>query len=392
MRRRHDGRLDRRGQYRRALAASEWYTATLRLLPRVKAALKNGLEVKFHTGTAEVIAAIYSASGERIQPSDGGTRDYLVQLRAKTPVVAGPGDRFILRTLSPVATVGGGMIVEAATGRMKRNRPQLVADLNERAEAVGDERRFVEYCVRKAEGLAASPAHLSQRTKIPPARLQEILAELAGGQSIVPVAAGLYMHRETAAEAAGRIVALVADFHRRWPESPGLPLEQLRSAMNVEKAVLDHLLAAVKREGRLVERNQRLAAAEHRSTFRDEDAKLLEAVEALFRQQSFHPPTAEEVARQTRVAPEKVEKLLKILREHERLVQVEKGLLFHGEAIARAREILLAHLQQQGRLESVDFKYLLETTRKFAIPLLDYFDRLGIMRRVGNTRFPKDAP
>jgi selenocysteine-specific elongation factor len=374
-------------------ASSEWYTATLRLLPRVKVALKNGTEVKFHTGTAEVIATIYAAGGERIQAtSDAQPKDYLVQLRAKTPVVAGPGDHFILRTLSPVETVGGGMIIEAATGRLKRNRPLLVEDLRQRAEAVPEERRFVEYCVRRAAGLAAGPTALAERTKIPHGRLEEILAELVRTQTIIPIAAGLYLHRDTAAESAERLLELVRDFHRRSPESPGLALEQLRPLMPMDKGVLDHLLVRLKNDGRLVERSQRLAATEHRSTFRDADATWLEAIESLFRDQPFQPPNAAEVAQRTRVAPDKVEKLLKILREHERLVQVEKGLLFHCDAVQRAREVLLAHLQKEGRLESVDFKYLLDTTRKFAIPLLDYFDRQGIMCRVGNTRFPKNAP
>ena len=61
-------------------------------------------------------------------------------------------------------------------------------------------------------------------------------------------------------------------------------------------------------------------------------------------------------------------------------------LLFHKEAVARAREILVEHLRKEGRLESVQFKYLLNTTRKYALPLLDHFDRIGVTRSVGNTR------
>ncbi len=54
--------------------------------------------------------------------------------------------------------------------------------------------------------------------------------------------------------------------------------------------------------------------------------------------------------------------------------------------------IQIEHLRKEGRLESVDFKYLLDTTRKFALPLLDYFDRAGVTRRVGNTRYPRTPP
>jgi selenocysteine-specific elongation factor len=369
-------------------APHEWYLGTLRLLRRDKLLLKSGAEVRFHTGTSDVAAMFYPLKGSHME---GGTSG-LIQLRAKTPVIAGPGDHFILRTPSPVRTIGGGLIIEAATRRIKGNRPEVYEEIQERAEAVLDDRRFAEYCVRRAESLAVAEPAISIRSKVPRVRLREILADLARQQTIVPLAAGLYLHRDTAMEAAGRILTLVRDFHRGSPESPGLPLEQLRQQVTMEKAVLDHLIARLKGEGRLAERNGRLALPEHRSTFRDEDAKLLAAVEALFREQVFHPPSPEEVARHTGAAVDKVEKVLKILREHGQLIQVEKGLAFHREAVDRAREILVEQFRQKGRLESVDFKYVLDTTRKFALPLLDYLDRLGLTRRVGNTRYPKNLP
>ena len=122
---------------------------------------------------------------------------------------------------------------------------------------------------------------------------------------------------------------------------------------------------------------------------RDQDARGLEAVESLFRQNLFHPPGAGELAEQLALSPATVQRLLRILQEQQRLVAVGEGLIFHQEAVDKARRRLVEHLQKEGRLESVDFKYLLDTTRKFALPLLDYFDRTGLLRRTGNTRFLK---
>jgi selenocysteine-specific elongation factor len=365
----------------------EWHLGTLRLLPREKLSLKSGAEVKFHTGTSEVAAMFYPLRGNRMEGGVAG----LVQVRTKTPVVAGPGDHFLLRTPSPVQTIGGGRIIEAVDRRLKGSRPQVYEDLQARAEAVFDERRFVEYCVRRAEPPAVGPAALGTRAKILPARLQEILSDLAQRQVISSIAGRLYIHRDTAADLERQILDAVAAFHRQWPESPGIPLDQLRQSLPLDKAVLDDLVTRLKDAGRLVERNQRLAAPEHRAALPDADAKLSDAIEALFRQAKFSPPGRDQIVRQTAAAADKVDKMLNLLRQHERLVQVEEGLLFHREAVAEAREMLVAHLQKEGRLESVQFKYLLNTTRKFAIPLLDYLDRLGITRRVGNTRFPRDV-
>lgn len=366
----------------------EWFVCSLRLLPRDKLRLKSGAEVKFHTGTSEVVAMFYPLHGSFMEGGDEG----LMQVRTRTPVVAGPGDHFLLRTASPAQTVGGGRIVEAVDRRLKGNRPGVSEDLQARAEAVLDERRFVEYCVRTAESSAVGEPSLALRAKMLPGRLQEILAELVRQNIVFTVGTRLYVHRDTAAELGRRLIEAVGAFHVESPESPGIPSDQLRQATPIDKSAFDAIVARLVAEGRLVAHGQRLALPSHRSTFQDEDAKLLEAIETLYRQQRFAPPGLDEVVREMRMPQTKVEKLLGILHQHERLVRVDGGLLFHREAVDRARELVVAHFREESRLESVDFKYMLDTTRKFALPLLDHMDRIGVTRRVGNTRYLRESP
>lgn len=363
----------------------EWFVCSFRLLPREKLLLKSGTEVKFHTGTSVVAAMFYPLKGNHIESGFEG----LIQVRTKTPIVAGPGDYFILRTPSPVRTIGGGWIVEAVEKRLKGNRPLVYDDLQQRAEAVLDQRRFVEYCVRRAESFAVDEQAIAVRCKLPRNRLHDILSDLVGRQTIIALSPGVFVHNETAAEIEKHILDLVGEYHRQSPESPGIAVEELRQSAAIDKTVFDCLVARLKNEGRLAENNQRLRLSDHRSTLGDEDTRLLDKIETLFRDQVFQPPSLEEAARHTSSAPNKVEKIIKILCEQGRLIEVEKGLLFHSEGVARARDILIAHLQKEGRLESVRFKYLLDTSRKFALPLLDYFDRIGLLRRTGNTRFLK---
>lgn len=365
----------------------EWYVCSLQLLPREKLVLRNGTEVKFHTGTSELSASIYSLEGDSLQ----GAGEHLVQLHTQVPLIAGPGDYFIIRSLSPVQTIGGGMIIEGTERRLKRRLPGLLDDLQARAEAVRDEGRFVEYCLKTAEASAASPADLAFRTKVRQQRVEQILATFVQQQTARALAPELFIHRQTAAELGERIVTLVSDYHRREPGSPGITVDDLRQLANLEKPVLDGLLAQIRAEGRLLEKNQRLATPEHVATFRDEDSQRLAAIESLFQNAPFHPPGVDEIVAHCRLPKPTVEKLLKVLKQHERLVSVE-GLLFHHTAIKRAREILVDYIHREGKLESVKFKYLLDTARKYAIPLLDYFDRVGVTRKVGHTRYLKSPP
>jgi len=361
------------------------YLCKLHVLGSSRSGLKTGANVKFHTGTSNVPAAIYLMEGNKVAAG----RKCLAQVRLSEPVVAAPGDRFILRNLSPVQTIGGGMIIEAIPKKLKWGRPEILQDARDRAKAVLVPKDFVEYCIRTDKALAAGEAELSLRTKLPPEVLKEILIELTHQGKILTFKPKLYIHSDTSAHVQQRLLDIVREFHKSRPESPGIPVKQFSETSQLSKDLFDGTVVLLISQGKLAERKHRLALPEHQEIFNQEEQKLLETVGTLFSDRPFNPPKVEEVIGYAGASPDKVRKILCILIEQERLVQVDNGLLFHSEAVERARQILISFISKEGRLESVKFKYLLETTRKFAIPLLDYFDRVGVTRRLGNTRYLK---
>nr|MBC8218274.1 SelB C-terminal domain-containing protein [Planctomycetota bacterium] len=252
--------------------------------------------------------------------------------------------------------------------------------------AVPLEKNLVEYSIKTAATHAANEGELSIRTKILPGPLKEILAELSGEGKVISLDSKLFAHRDTIDDVQRKLLDIVAESHRSKPESPGLSVEQLLEASRLRKDVFDGLLRLLTSGGRLVERKHRLALPEHREMFSESERELLMAAESLFKTRPFKPPKFDEVVNAAAAKPEDVQKILKILIEQELLIRVDNDLLFHREAVEQAREMLTSYINKEGGLESVKFKYLLDTTRKFAIPLLDYFDRIGVTRRVGYTR------
>ena len=363
----------------------QWYLCKLQVLPHNRIRLKNGIEIKFHTGTSEVVATMYLLEGNSV----AGGEECLVQVGLSEPVVAGPADRFIVRSLSPVQTVGGGVIIEAIPSKLRRNLPQTLQDAKERAKAVAVEKDFVEYCIKTAQSFAANETELSLRTKLLPGPLKKILAQLVREGKVIEISPKLYIHSDLAANIQKGLLDVVGEFHRSRPESPGMSIEQFHEAAKLRKDVFDGLIKLLFSQGKLVERKQRLALPEHRETFSEDEQKLLESIDSLFKGRRFNPPQRQEIIEYTHAPTEQVEKILRILIEQGRIVQVEKDLFFHGDAVEQARQILVAFINKEGKLESVKFKYLLDTSRKFAIPLLDYFDRIGVTRAVGHTRYLK---
>ncbi len=366
-------------------APHQWYLCDLKLLDQEKADLKNAAQVKFHTGTSETPASVYLFQEGALKPG----RQCLIQVFLDHPVVAGPRDHYIIRSLSPTRTLGGGLIIEAIEKRLKRTHPDVLQEITERAKAVAKPRDFVEYCVKTAEAFAADERQISLRSKMPPKELAALLAELVQGGRLLPLSGKTYTHVDTAARVQQHLLDIVRAFHSKRPESPGIGREQLLTESAVRKDVFEALLARMLPAGQLVERKGFLALPEHREQFNNAEQQLLQNVESLFRSHLFDPPGPQEIADQMRVPPPQVQRVLRILTEQKQLVRVDQDLLFHAEAVATAKERLVAHIQQNGGLESVKFKYLLDTSRKYAIPLLDYFDKIGVTRRVGYTRHLK---
>jgi selenocysteine-specific elongation factor len=365
----------------------QWYLCKLRILPDVKSPLKNGANVKFHTGTSEIVATVFLLESNTIAAG----RESLVQVRLNRPeqIVAAPSDRFILRSLSPVQTIGGGMIIEALTKKLKRQDERVLQDVRDREKAVMSERDWVEYRIKTAEDFAASESELSLRAKMLPGPLREILAGLIGEGKVLNLSQKLYIHSHTCRDVQQKLLDTVGEFHRTKPESPGISSEQLLEAFRLEKDVFDALVSMLISQGKLVERKHRLALPGHKEAFSDDEQKLLSSVESLFKTRSFNPPGPDEIIRDIAANQENIQRALKILIEQELLIRVDRNLLFHCEAVEQARELLTEYIKKEGGLESVKFKYLLNTTRKFAIPLLDYFDRIGVTRRAGYTRYLK---
>ena len=365
---------------------AEWYACALRLLPYERIHLKTGARLMFHTGTSEHVVAAYLFDGDLLRAGESG----LIQIKASAPFVAGPGDPFIVRSLSPVRTIGGGVIIEAVPHRLKRTDPKLVADLSSRAEAVRDARRFAEYCVRDAGAAGAGEGALARRTKQTMPQLRRHLHDLVAGGAVLQVEPDLYVHRDVADEESARALEALSRHHEQSPASPGMTAEELLGATGLPARTLGALVSRLKEQGALAEDRGRLALAGHRSTLSGEQSRLLADVGRAFEEGAAHPPEVADVAQATGRRQKDVDWAVEMLCQRGELVQVGPGVIFHRSVVDAARRRLEAHIREKGRLESVDFKYLLDTSRKYALPLLDYFDRIGVTRRVGYTRYLKE--
>jgi selenocysteine-specific elongation factor len=330
---------------------------TFELLPGAHP-LKHRAPVHFHAGTAEVEAeARLLASLEPMKP---GSRAH-VRFLLREPLLILPGDRFIVRMFSPVVTIGGGVVLDAAPPQRLRRMT-----LNQRLDRIEQEGLATVVVNESAYGLTGA----------------EMVARcgVRSSESWYPNKAKLWSFKASASD-------ILARFHAIKPLLSGMPKEDLRNSAlpGSPPFLLDELLrhiSEIKMEGDIV----RLAS--HRVALKIDESEATQKIETLFRDAGLAVPSTAEVLSKSGIEAARAKSLLQILLKDRKLIKINDELVFHCSAIDALRVVLLARVGT--KFSVADFKTWTGVSRKYAIPLLEFLDREHVTRREGDSRIVLD--
>ena len=359
-----------------AVTGSGWDATRLldvaaELLPTARKPLASRTRVRVHLGTAEVLArAIQTAA---IAPGQRG----LARLVLETPLVARGGDRFVLRSFSPVTTIGGGVVLDPFPPARTRLRRRRVA------VEQGPAARLGVFAVEAGlMGLATDS--LAVRLGVSPGRVTRVIAE--AGDAVL-TSADIVVDRQAVVAAAGRLAEVVRRYHEEHPLDPGMSLQALRAAVGTPappSAVMDAVLAFGVKSGEVevagsVARRPRWHPAL--------DARATDAGEKLARRLAdarWQVPTVAELEREFPGSP--VRALLSHFARTGTAEPIDAERFAAKGALAEFRAALEAALAELGSATPAALRDRLGLTRKYLIPLLEWADRRGVTRRAGDAR------
>jgi selenocysteine-specific elongation factor len=184
--------------------------------------------------------------------------------------------------------------------------------------------------------------------------------------------------------------------HRDHPLLPGMEMELLRTQLAAKKtpgslfevapklfrAIVDRLA----RERRLVRDDSIVRLPEHRVRLEGETRSATEGLERALEKAAYTPPEVRQLAAELKLPPARVNELLQTLARDGRAAKVANDLYYHASVLERLREMIAERIRTQGPLGAADFRDMIGATRKYSIPLLEYFDRTGFTIRVGDQR------
>lgn len=358
--------------------------AVFNLLPSAPKPLKNRSRVRLHVGTMEVLGRILLLGLEEIKPGE----EAYIRLMLEEPTVALAGDRFVIRSYSPVITIGGGEILNAFPQRFKKLPPDLKSEMDILLKSPAEEK--IKLYLWKAGAGGLSFPEILMRVNLAPSQLKTMVELLTSRGEIISFNGdrSRYLHPQIMTELKESSLNFLREFHLQNPLQPGASKEELKSKLppQMDSRLFQHLLSLLEAEKKIVIEKELLRLASHSISLKKEEKDLRQKIIDLLAKSALQPPTVKEIISELKVSPAELKPVLQLLTREGILVKVKDELYFHRPAIAELETRVINFLKEQKELSPTQFKEITQVSRKYAIPLLEYLDAQKITLRVGDKR------
>src|SRR4051812_8584257 len=343
--------------------------------------LRDGLPVHFHLGTEDRVARLAVLGSRSIAPGESG----FVQVDLEHPIAALWGDRAIIRDHAARHTLAGGRVLDLTAPRRGRSRPERLAALAAMAEP--DAGNALENLVEAAGVVPLAP--FAWARNLPLAEVED-LADSAGLVRFGSGEAAIAVSPERLVQFGERIASVLAEWHRTQPDALGPARGALLARLRGQgpEAALDAALAAEIAGGRVVRDGGTLRLPSHQPRLNREDERLWERVRPLLASDGLRPPRVRELASELDVEPEKLTRFFRRVERFGRVAPVAPNRFFLPETLRELAELAasLADEAPDGSFTAAAFKDRSGIGRNLTIEVLEYLDRIGATRRVGDTR------
>jgi selenocysteine-specific elongation factor len=362
--------------------ATQALDARLDVLKGCPREVKNRTRVRVYLGAAEILARLNLLDGDSI--AAGGTG--LVQLRLEEPTVASKGDRFVLRFYSPMETIGGGAIIDAQPSRHRRFDETTLATLAIKEH--GTPAELVSEAVHRSALSPAQPPALALELGMPLAEVDALLAELEGNGELVRLETGGVVHGHRLDAAEHQVLTLLSGHHQTLPMRKGMSREELRSKLvrQMDARGFNLVLGRLESDGKVFTEAGKVRLAGHEPRFSPAQAEIAGALERGLLSDPFNAPSYPELCARAGVTTSTAQEVWDAQIDNGVVVRIGGEVFLHRTAVDSAVSQVRLYLSEHNEITAAGFRDLLGTSRKYAVPLMEYLDAQRITRRIGDSR------
>lgn len=370
---------------------SQIVDAEIEVLSDAAKSLRTRQRVRVHIGTSETLARmqILNSSAEII----AGEKD-LAQIRFETQVVADAGEHFIIRSYSPQHTIAGGVVIDTFAAKHRRkDLDNARTNLHKLLSATDDIAVKVRLLIDIAETSGLSFAELQSRTSLKGSSLRTAIDSNIADKSIV-AAGERFVAIKSFDELKNSIECAINNFHKNEPIAKGLSRESLREklATHLSPDVFNAVILGLQASGTVVIDKDVVKLANHKTELTPDELALSKKLVASYVNARLEPQRLDDVLELaiagTQFSCAEARKLFQIHIDSRTIIKVTDEFYFAKSVVdklaGKVREF--ADSGDNRLIDMAKFKELAGVSRKFAIPILEYFDREKITQRVGDKR------
>ncbi len=365
-----------------ALSPTLTFDATFNLLPNIASPLRDRDRVRLHLGTAELLGRVRLLD-ERTELAGGATA--YVQFQAEKSLVCARGDRFVVRSYSPLHTIGGGQVLDAAPQRHRKGTASVLAALA--ATEKGSPGDLLETLLqRRPYGIGQRD--LFSASEMPPPEFNQALRSISEAGQAVLIGNGRLIHRVLLETLNARVTLILESYHRQFPLRAGMPSEELRTTLDkqLDPRAFQSLMTPWQQTGFLASESGTVRLAAFRVELNERQSALLDRIASIYREYGIAIPTITDVSRLVKAPPDALLALLRIGSDRGTFSRVADGQYYHKDTLDKIQQTVRDHVAQTGSISVGELRDLTGSNRKFALQALEYLDIIHFTRREGDER------
>lgn len=367
----------------RFLQLTDNIDVSLNLLSSFPRVLEHWTHLRFYLGTSETFCRAILLMDEGVFPGDSTQ----IQLRFEKPILTFKGDRFIVRDFSAQHTVGGGLVVNPFAPRHKRFTEETLETLTVWEDA--DDAEVVKLVLAQSCVLCIPEESLRYYLPYGDTDFQTFLKGLEARQEIVrwQGATPLISAMERTKQAETDLIDALSSFHDSQPLAPGQNSSQLRLQLGLDEIGFEKIVEQLIRQTEIVTDGNLLRLSSHEIRFSAAEEGIKEKVEGIFLDAGINTPTMRElIARLPDYPPQSVQQTFYALVNMGQFIRIGNDLFIHTQMFDTIVNSLTDYLQKNDIITVAEFRELAQTSRKYAVPFLEYCDGQGLTIREGNHR------
>ncbi len=350
----------------------------LKLLTHSSREIKNWTRLRLYHGTKEILCRLVLLDKETLKPGE----ECFAQLRLEEPTACKYGDHFVVRFYSPLETIGGGTILDPNALKHKRFKDDILEELV--FKEAGNQDEIIDSLIRKNSAEFMTLDNYVKQSGILKEEVIEQVARLKEDGVIIELSKSVLLHKEFIINKEQEMLTVLNQYHEKFPIRLGIPKEELRNKLfpNIKNKVFDEVLEhydVIRLHGKYI------SYIDFEISYSTSEAYMIKDIKDILTNDGFKPTLMGDLLKKYPKEKHAKDIILNLIEMNE-LVKINDGIYLTKETYDKALALITAGFENNGKMALAECRDILGTSRKYIVPLMEYFDGQGITKRVGDER------